>query len=100
MSLNKIELKPKAIVDLYQNVLTETTAMNVPKEDLKFLGNATSKILILVKNADYPFLSDNELNFLNSVLTACKLSMNDVAVLNLNAICRSMRFHNLPGAPM
>ena len=32
------------------------------------------------------FLSDQEFGFLSSVLTACKLSMNDVAVLNLNAI--------------
>ena len=55
MSLNKIELKPKAIVDLYQNVLTETTAMNVPKEDIKFLGNTTSQILILVKKCTSSF---------------------------------------------
>jgi hypothetical protein len=48
----------------------------------KYLGNNNRKILILVSNSDVAFLPDDELSFLTSILSACKLGLADVAILN------------------
>ena len=53
------------------------------------MGRNEKKILILVLKKDVPFIEEGELSFLSSVLTACKLSLADVAIVNLE---------NLPAA--
>lgn len=49
----------------------------------RFLGNNKEKVLILVDYPHISFLPDERLNFLTGILTACKLSLEDVAILNL-----------------
>jgi hypothetical protein len=48
----------------------------------KYLGNNGKKILVFVSHASVPFLPDDELNFLTSILAACKLSLADIGIAN------------------
>ena len=86
MSLNQIQLNDQLLVGLYSSVLIQTNATIVPaKTDVKYLGKNEKCILVLISNDSVPFLPDNELNFLTSILSACKLSLADVAIVNLHS---------------
>lgn len=84
MSLNNVRLTPGLLADLYGNVLVETTATAAPEAVLKTLGGNAKNILIVVKREDQIILPQPELSFLTSILTACKLGLEDVAILNWN----------------
>lgn len=84
MGLNNIELNSLHLTQLYQKVLVETVKNKVKPESqgIKYLGKNEGNILVLVREEEYPFLSDRQLQFLTSILTACKLSLADVAIVN------------------
>jgi DNA polymerase III psi subunit len=97
MSLNDIKLEPRLLSDLYTNTLVESSTSNVPvtaevtspptkeapaKQDVNYLGRNEKGILILVSKADTVYLPDDELNFLTTILSACQLSLADVAIVN------------------
>jgi hypothetical protein len=106
MSINNIELSGKTVAELYPFSLTGNTetitsenkkvemeisekqAGLAQKTDVnkkwKWLGNNQQQILIMVNNRDAVHLPDKELSFLTGVLTACKLSLADVAIVNIN----------------
>lgn len=87
MSLNQIQLTNELLAQLYNDKLIEDRSANAVPEapaTIRHLGNARRKIALLV---DYPglrFLPDEDLHFLTNILAACKLSMEDVALLNVN----------------
>jgi hypothetical protein len=83
MSLNEISLPARMVADLYTSSLIGPISPNEHKS-VKFLGKNEKNILILVAQEDVPFVKDDELSFLSSVLTACKLSLADVAIVNLH----------------
>ena len=83
MSLNTIELKPIMIADLFGDALIETEARPAaPSEKVKFLGKNAKKIIVVVSNDAAPFLPDEELSFLTNILSACRLSLADIALVN------------------
>jgi len=107
MSLNNIQLNPSLLTELYKNSLVETDDSMKPAEkkqaisshaittveanqgasnakalDWKYLGEYKKNILIIVRYDDAPYLPNEQLNFLTSVLSACKLNLGDVAILN------------------
>jgi hypothetical protein len=84
MSLNSIELNRLHLTQLYQKVLLEPLENKPAPEtqNVKYLGKNAGNILILVKEENYPYLSDKNLQFLTAILTACKLSLGDVAIVN------------------
>ncbi|MDQ3278169.1 MAG: hypothetical protein M3Q06_07570 [Bacteroidota bacterium] len=83
MSLNNISLPSQLLADLYQHSLVSDTATAVPvKAALSFLGKNGKNILIVVNKPDVPYLPDAELSFLTKVLTACQLSLMDIAIVN------------------
>jgi len=115
MSLNNIELPASLVADLYKSSLVEemsgkaadrspeSSPVVVPSAEKeifkktlhgetanKYLGNNRRNILIAVFYKDVVHIPDNELQFLTGILTACKLSLEDVAIVNL---------HNYPGDP-
>jgi hypothetical protein len=49
----------------------------------KYLGENKKNILLVVNYENATYLPDGQLNFLISILGACKLSLGDVAILNL-----------------
>lgn len=100
MNLNSIKLSQDLIEDLYGDSLKYGTVKvekkpsdQTPKlpleipivQDLKWktLGNNLKNVLIVVKNPGFDFLPGPEREFLNSILKACKLNLDDVALLNI-----------------
>lgn len=88
MSLNNISLPSQLVANLYQHSLVGGTATPVPVKPapVSFLGKNGKNILIVVDKTDVPYLPDGELTFLTKVLTACQLSLMDVAIVNANKL--------------
>jgi hypothetical protein len=100
MSLNNIQLNPSLLADMYRTSLVETKENVRPEEkkhsraaletgtkdtnitSWKYLGEYKKNILIIVRYNDVPYLPNEQLNFLTSVLSACKLNLGDVAIFN------------------
>ncbi|MBI3884041.1 MAG: hypothetical protein HY305_07525 [Sphingobacteriales bacterium] len=88
MSLDNIRLSPIAIQAIYKNNLIAEKKTKTPSKpdkaaiSLTILGNNKQKILILIKNDEALYLPDDELTFLTGILAACKLTLEDVAILN------------------
>jgi hypothetical protein len=88
MSLNDIQLQPSSIRELYSKSLVEiksntTTVEATPAQSLSILGKNLKGIVLVVSNAEAAFVTDDELNFLLGILSACKLNMDDVGILNI-----------------
>ena len=96
MSLNDIQFPAALVADLYKKTLIETgdnsKADRLPvitdnatvKTDWKWLGNNKKNILVIVRSADATHLPDHELALLTTMLSACKLSLDDIAIVNRN----------------
>ena len=86
MSLSDVKLDPGMIASLYRNNLVQTAddkKPGAPGLQFKYLGKNQQHIVILVKNPAEVFLGDDELNLLTKMLSACKLTLADVAILNI-----------------
>jgi hypothetical protein len=93
MSLNDIRLTPSITAGLFRSSLIETDEYDpnreaVPKQSVpdkawKFLGNNGKKILVVVDYNGCTHLPDEELLFLTNILAACKLTLGDVAIVNM-----------------
>lgn len=88
MSLDNIQLPAFLIQELYKNSLIEFESPEPVqkievKSSINILGNNRSKVIIVVENNEAAFLPDNQLNFLLGILSACKLTMEDVAIINI-----------------
>lgn len=100
-NINHIELPAALVADLYGNVLVDTgkpgpapvlppaetgpARSDIPETAWKSLGNNQKNILIMVNHAGIAYLPDGELAFLTGVLGACKLSLDDVAIVNFSS---------------
>ncbi|HEV8284235.1 MAG TPA: hypothetical protein VGQ09_07985 [Chitinophagaceae bacterium] len=62
---------------------TDVNKSNSLIKEWKYLGQYKKNILLIVRYNASPHLPDEPLNFLTSVLGACKLSLADIAVLNI-----------------
>jgi hypothetical protein len=88
MSLDNIQLPATILQGLYSKCLYDldshkSVLSDIPASSVSFLGNNQKKIAILVNCETAIYLPDEELNFLLGVLTACKLSMAEIALVNL-----------------
>jgi len=94
MSLNNIKLDPFLVAEMYKDVLVEDHDPGQEKEQSvetqtreekswKYLGDYKKKILFIVQYDNAVFIPDEQLNFLTTILSACKLSLADIAILNL-----------------
>lgn len=99
MSLNDIQLPASVVAALYPHSLIQEEAASaglkapittipaikqeVTEPGWKYLGNNRKNILVVVKYTDSLYLPDEELNFLTRMLTACKLDLGDVAIVNV-----------------
>ena len=100
MTLNNIELNSTLLREMYRNslvevgdkthrkVLTELPPIEVikkkdPEHEWKYLGEFKKNILMIVRYPTVTYLPDEQLNFLTSILIACKLSLGDVAIVNI-----------------
>src|SRR6185295_4833927 len=99
MKLSSIKLAASVITDLYKNKLVEEkTPAPAPKKSVKtkvedgpettlppvhIAENKKKNILVFVSYPLAEILPEEELVFLTNMLTACKLSLADVAIINL-----------------
>lgn len=87
MSLDNIQLPAAAIQDLFSKSLVQ---LNPEKpavtgtNGISLLGKNGQGILALVDYKDAVHLPDAALELLLNILSACKLSMDDAAVINLH----------------
>ncbi|MGF2413208.1 hypothetical protein [Ferruginibacter sp.] len=89
MSLDNIQLPAIVLHDLFKNSLVDlNTGVAKPTAakttGIGFLGSNQKQITILVNDEDVLYLPDEDLNFLMGILSACKLSMADVALVNIS----------------
>jgi hypothetical protein len=103
MPLNNIRLSAGLVSEMYRNSLVELDEFHEtgkenfdsPNEikktredqpvigDWKYLGDYKKSILLIVNYPGSAHLPDEQLNFITSFLTPCKLSLGDVAILNI-----------------
>lgn len=96
MNFNQNQLPNFVLTNLYTNALviineqvdekqTATVSIDEPLEQnsISFLGENKKQIVILVNEENAVFITDEQYNFLSNLLTACKLNMADVALINL-----------------
>jgi hypothetical protein len=105
MGLNDIELPASVVASLYPSALVAgdnntsppsapavTSPVSKPAPAIsnetefqwKSLGNNQRNILVVVNHSDIQHLPDADLNFLTNMLTACKLGLGDIALLNFD----------------
>src|SRR5687767_780994 len=90
MDLNQLKLSPHTLTALYKNLLVNvndpghSAGKRFEKNSWKFLGENRRNILIAVDYTETMHIPDEQLRFLINLLTACKLNLGDVAVLNIN----------------
>lgn len=88
MSLDNIQLPPITVQQLFRKSLvelktTQTAEKTEPTAPVSILGKNQKGVLVVVNNSEAAFLQDDELNFLLGILSACKLNMDDVGILNI-----------------
>jgi hypothetical protein len=87
MSLDNIQLTPFLLQELFKKSLIELDASESHEErssasSFTILGNNRKRIIILVADDETLYLPDEQLNFLLGILSACGLTMEDVAIVN------------------
>jgi hypothetical protein len=97
MGLNTIELPASSVIELYSFSLINGNDAAVETKEIKeivkpaaidnpatwkWLGDNRKNILIVVNSVDAVHIPDHELSFLTGVLSACKLTLADVAIVN------------------
>lgn len=88
MSLDNIQLSPFVIQDLFQKSLVdineaENDPVIVERKGLNMFGGNKQHIILMVNNPDAAFVTDQQLTFLSGILNACKLTLEDVGVVNI-----------------
>lgn len=88
MSLDNIQLPELVVRDLFKNSLvdlkTDNTAPAVNTGAVSYLGENSRKVTIIVSDTEALYLADDSLQFLLGIMTACKLSMADIALVNIH----------------
>ena len=89
MSLDNIQLPAIVLQDLFKNSLIDLNtnqppALNTITRSIAILGNNQKQIAIIVADEKNLYLPDKTLNFLMGILNACKLTMDDVALINIS----------------
>jgi hypothetical protein len=97
MNLNDIKLPASLVASLYHHTLVEgpeqlqkePTRIAVPAEknpepEWKYKGGNRKNILVILDYRNDTYLPENETNFFSGILTACKLDLQDVAIINMN----------------
>jgi hypothetical protein len=92
MDLNHIQLPPSLLAGFYKNHLIESADLKpiapaAPEnihtiKGIQYLGKNQKGICILVGYTKDVYLPDDQLNFLTSILQACRLNLGDVAIIN------------------
>ncbi|MGX5820305.1 hypothetical protein ACWKWU_19070 [Chitinophaga lutea] len=88
MSLSALQLDPYLLAQMYDQPIIPEVRAAVPAAEkvlpkLKFLGENQKNIGLLIENEGEAYLNEELFNLLTNILNACKLGMQDVALLNV-----------------
>ena len=90
MGFETIQLTGQQIEELYSShlVIIEKTGSPKPETMSKPVGTGITgknkkQFVWVVNEAGYPFLSDEDFQFLSEVVNACKMNMDDIALVNI-----------------
>ena len=88
MSLENFQMPIDLMSELYKDSLIVLDEKQISSESLKStgfisLGNNKRNILLLVDETEAVYLKEENLEFLTGILTACKLTIADIALLNI-----------------
>ncbi len=89
MSLDNIQFPASILQGLYNKSLyhlssNESVIDDIQPVNMVFLGSNLKKITLVVQDESSIYLADDALQFLLGILTACKLSMADIALINIS----------------
>jgi len=86
MSLNDIQLSPIIISALYKNSLVvisdDQLREAATEQSYKFLGGNKKNIVLIAQSSDAVFVSEEHLAFITKLLGACKINLEDAAIIN------------------
>jgi hypothetical protein len=95
MGINDLQLTPELIAALYPETLvygmdleSDTHSGEKPQQHgspapvIPFLGKNNRSICFLVNYPGVPFIPDEQLAFIIKILTVCKCTMGDIALVN------------------
>jgi hypothetical protein len=89
MSLDNIQLSHQTCAILFSHNLIEDQPSNLEAEsdekiEIASVGENHKHVLFLVNDPSCKFLPDEEMDLLTNLVSACRLSMNDIALVNFN----------------
>ena len=89
MSLDQLQLDPYLLARIFTQPIVPGKNMPVPKVQeappkVKYLGENQKNIALLIQNDSEAFLNDELFNLLTNILNACKLGMQDIALINIS----------------
>jgi hypothetical protein len=87
MSFDQLQLDPYLLARIYTQPIIPGKSAPVVKEEkplpkVKYLGENQKNIVLFIQNENGAYLNDELFNLLTNILNACKLGMQDVALVN------------------
>jgi hypothetical protein len=84
MGIENLRLNPLTIGFLYEKdlVLISKKGLHEKTTEKQYLGLNRQKISIIVAEKDSVFIKENDLEILVRMLNACKMTLEDVAIVN------------------
>ncbi|RFS21444.1 hypothetical protein DVR12_16240 [Chitinophaga silvatica] len=88
MSLEQIKLDPYYLAKIFtQPIIPGERSIIAAAEKvlppIKYLGENQKNIAIFIQNENEAYLNEDLFNLLTNILNACKLSMQDVSLINI-----------------
>jgi hypothetical protein len=94
MDLNGLQFTGEQLAELYTDklVIAEPVVVNLPSKKIKvhpekapilYKGKNKKKVLWIVNETAQAFLDDADFEFLSQIVTACKMNMDDIALVNM-----------------
>lgn len=83
--LAKVETLTQTSEPVKDGMLPEMPVANAPTLEpaaYRFLGKNQRRVSVIARYADDPYIPEDHLQFLIKILSACKLNLGDVAILN------------------
>ncbi len=85
MSLKNISLDPFILSQLYKAPIIASDSVEKSTEkqqSVSFLGNNRKQVSIFIHNDKNPWLPEDLFQLLSNILQACRMSMDDIALVN------------------
>lgn len=87
MSLDKLQLDPYILARIYTQPIIPgkkepVAVVTEAPPKVKFLGENQKNIALFIQNEGEAFLNEELFNLLTNILNACKLGMQDIALIN------------------